>query len=305
MDFVKFAVRSGAGLAMSMGSVFAQETSTGLGRDEKKFTPTAEANWQVRYDAIQTELSNLGEHQWAGTYYYGDGLGVNARLTLAPQSGFVFIWTGCLGVYDRNFGDIVEVDHGHLKLNPTFENLQQGFQGFAEELVPVTWGQRQYLIPVNNVVGFCDAVNSESEPRRDAYGSYFLRRGDEKKPIQGVPAIPKEYQAYLLKEPIIAEIIAVKEAIMDEGIDGWIFHKTEVTLNVGRSKGVLPGMLFRLYEPRNFRTTCQANVLSVDEHTSTVLINQGSNARENPNPPTEGWKLTTGLPDCKSRRDAG
>jgi hypothetical protein len=56
------------------------------------------------------ELKTLKAHAWAGKYHYGDGLGVNVDLSLAPKSGFVFTWHGCLGLYDLNYGGVEEAD---------------------------------------------------------------------------------------------------------------------------------------------------------------------------------------------------
>src|SRR5687767_13739491 len=72
----------------------------------RKFIPEAEAATAARERAFRDELTAFQEHPWAGEYYYGDGLGVNVRLLLTPQSGFVFQWRGCLGVYDRNHGAV-------------------------------------------------------------------------------------------------------------------------------------------------------------------------------------------------------
>src|SRR5579872_1531294 len=69
---------------------------------------------EERKTRILAEIETLKSHEWAGSYYYGDGLGVNVSLVLAPQNGFVFDWTGCLGLYDLNYGNIVEKD-GRIK----------------------------------------------------------------------------------------------------------------------------------------------------------------------------------------------
>jgi hypothetical protein len=294
MNLARPTLASGVALAVAACIVSGQDSSKARRRAEEKFTSTAEADWEARLAAIKKEICALGNHPWAGTYYYGDGLGVNASLTLAPKSGFVFTWEGCLGVYDRNFGDIIQTDRGSLKLGLMFENSQKGFQGVAEELVPIAWGQRHYLIRFDGVPAFCNAVNSGSEPRGDMHGFYYLRQGDHEKRVKGPPELPEQYQAYLLKEPIDAEVVAVKDTTIEEGIGGWTFHKTEVTLNVGRSTGVLPGMSFHVYEPEDILTRCGATILAVDEHSSTALIDQPSTDKVKPTSPAVGWKLTTG-----------
>jgi hypothetical protein len=83
---------------------------------------------------IQDEIAALGNHEWAGEYYEGDGLGVNVSLILAPKSGYVFEWHGCLGLYDRNYGAVTLKDR-RIRLSFTFPNKREGFQGIAEEFI--------------------------------------------------------------------------------------------------------------------------------------------------------------------------
>lgn len=284
-----------AGISASVANIAAaQKSPEPQGRSEVKFSPEAEALWAARLGAIQDELAELEDHSWAGTYYYGDGLGVNASLTLAPGGGFAFEWSGCMGVYDRNFGAVFTTERGSLKLQLTYENSRKGFQGVAEELVPISWGERHYLIPFDDVVGFCNSVNSRREPRDRMHGFYFLRRGDHEKPVSGAPEIPEQLQSYLLSEPIEAVIVAVDATRVEMGIGGGSFHKTMVTLNAGRTKNVLPGMSFHVYEPPGILAGCGARVLSADENTSVALIIQPATEQLSPVSPAAGWKLTTG-----------
>ncbi len=47
------------------------------------------------------------------------------------------------------------------------------------ELVPVRWGQRRYLINAEMVAGFCDSIKQGWEPRDSVIGGpYYLRKGD-------------------------------------------------------------------------------------------------------------------------------
>ena len=261
---------------------------------QAKFTPEAEAECGRRATAIDAELKPLEQHPWAGSYYFGDGLGVNARLKLAPKSGFTFIWRGCLGVYDRNYGVVLLKKDGGLKLLPHFENSQAGFRGFATDLIPVLWGERHYLIPTDEMVAFCNDVNSESEPRRGMHGMYFLRDGDHEKPIAGKPSVPKKYQAYMLDKPIFATITAVGDTKEVPGCGGIKFRTTKVTLDVGRAEKVQPGMTFEVIWKGENYLSGTAHVTTVDEHTSQAEYKQTLSGTLDPPQPEVGWKLTTG-----------
>src|SRR5262245_42900344 len=65
-----------------------------------------EPRLKARRARIVKELESLGTPDWAGTYYQGDGLGTNVTLVLAPEGGATYTWTGCLGLYDCNQGNI-------------------------------------------------------------------------------------------------------------------------------------------------------------------------------------------------------
>ena len=49
---------------------------------------------------ISKEIETVGQHDWAGSYYKGDGLGENVSLILSPKNGYLFEWHGCMGLYD-------------------------------------------------------------------------------------------------------------------------------------------------------------------------------------------------------------
>src|SRR4029079_175087 len=74
---------------------------------------------------INQEIETLGAHPWAGVYYYGDGLGANITLTVAPAAGFLYTLHGCLGLYDFNHGPIV-VKNEELRLDPILPTERNG-----------------------------------------------------------------------------------------------------------------------------------------------------------------------------------
>ena len=75
-----------------------------------------------------------------GSYYYGDGLGVNCSLVVKPEGRFTFMWRGCLGAYCQNQGDAKIVNH-HLILTPEQPNESRGFGGTPTDFIPVPWGE--------------------------------------------------------------------------------------------------------------------------------------------------------------------
>jgi hypothetical protein len=137
----------------------------------------------------------------AGSYYYGDGLGMNFTLVVKAEGRFSFMWRGCLGVYGKNEGG-AKVVNNHLILKPEQPNESRGIERLPTDLVPVRWGERLYLVPKEAGKGFCDDVNNDREPRSNHHGDYYLREGDWGKKVTGLPNVPKEWESLLQKKPI-------------------------------------------------------------------------------------------------------
>jgi hypothetical protein len=255
-----------------------------------KFSEHADRKSEALTRQIQEEIKTLGSHEWAGDYYYGDGTGVNVRLMLAPESGYRFTWHGCLGLYDRNYGAVTAKD-GRLRLSFTFPNQREGCQGIAEEFIVVPWGDRTYLVPSDDVAGFCNEVNDGSEPREGEFCSYLLRRGDETKKVTGFPSVPREFQPSLLVRAIEAEIIGVGKHTTRPSVCDWKFKDTPVTLNCGKKQGLLPGMEMHVVRPEN--TVESVKINQVKEDRSEAVMTQIG--EEEPGPQV-GWKLSTRCP---------
>ena len=101
----------------------------------------------------------------AGSYYYGDGLGMNCSLVVKPEGRFSFIWRGCLGVYGKNEGG-ARVVNDHLILTPEQPNESRGIQVVHPPTSFPSAGASTYIwSPTEAGKGFCDEVNQAREPR--------------------------------------------------------------------------------------------------------------------------------------------
>jgi len=253
---------------------------------DQRFSQASVAASEVQTKEIHQELRHLNDHDWAGEYYFGDGLGVNVSLALAPQSGFVFSWHGCLGLYDLNYGGVAFTD-GSVKLLFKYPNKQEGFEGIAPELLPIQWGRRHYLIAVDRIVDFTNAINAGTEPRPSAFfgGRFLLRRGDEKKPVSGQPSLPSEFLSYILAEPINARISFVEQSRVEQSR-----RTTYVRIEVGSIDGLKPGMELYVHSPSRIFDT--AVVTDVSEHSARAVIKQVE--LTDPVPSTD-WELSSKL----------
>jgi len=238
---------------------------------------------------ILAEAGRLGNHEWAGDYYKGDGLGENISFAVAPRTGYVFEWHGCLGLYGLNYGEVAWTN-GCMRLLFTFEN-KPGFGGIAPEFTPIGWQSRHYLVPADDIVGFCNAVNEGQEPRADVHGRYLLRKGDEKKLATGFPEVPDRYRPYLLAEPIHATVIAVGYYTTRPSISTWKFKDTPVTLDAGTNKGLLVGMELVVIKPQNVVESVRLTRVAA-EQSEGIIVQAGE---EEPGPKV-GWQLCTRAP---------
>ena len=258
-------------------------------RDESKDSDEAEKTATKLREKIRTEIKTLAKHDWAGEYYYGDGLGVNVFLLLAPKAGYLFEWHGCLGLYNRNYGAVSDTN-GRIRLAFTFDNKGEGAQGIAEQFIPVPWGQRRYLVSADDIVGFCNAVNAGSEPRQHAHGSHLLRFGDENKKVCGFPTVPGGFKAYLLERPIEAEIVAVGSHRTRPSVLQWKFKDFPVTLNAGKEHGLLPGMKLHVVTRDNIVEA--VTITKVEDETSEGVVTLSGEEKE---APLVGWRVSTGF----------
>ena len=233
---------------------------------------------------IQTEIQALTNHDWAGEYFLGNGLS-GIQLLLAPESGYVLERNSDIGPLGCNFG-IVSEKNGRICLSNNKIQTRQMFPGNAEEFIPIKWGTRKYLIPADELVGFCNDINEGAEPRKWNTGQYFLRRGDAKKKVTGFPVVPKGFRTYLLERPIEAQIVAVDSpAPRARDCEDW---KYPVTLNVGKNHGLLPGMKLYLLNPDRF--VGPVIIKNVENMESEGIISQSG--RKN-TAPVIGSKLST------------
>lgn len=252
-------------------------------REEDKHSHEAEERVGQIRRAVELEAAALGADHWAGSYYFGDGMGVNSYVSIAPNSGFAFEWHGCLGTYDRNYGTVELVD-GELRLQFEFPNSREGFEGLHESFVPIRWGDRQYLVAVEEMVELCNAVNQGE-------GRLFMLLKETEEPLKvfGKPNIPEQYRAYLPDPPLQATVTHVGESKLVPFYDDRFHRDTHITLNVTQADGARVGMEFTRL---NVGVAECATITSVGQDSCEAVVRQDSKDE----PPTTRWKMWTGAP---------
>jgi len=167
----------------------------------------------------------------SGEYSYGNGFDMNCTLEISPDGRFVYRKCNCETVVDQATGTAV-INDGVVQLNPDKPRNQWPL-GTGPELVPVAWGQRLYLVPQNDILGFSNQVNRGVEPiSRGNMGSYYLREGDWDRPAEGKPVLPEEWQTRLLDKPIQGRVAGQDPSgrwIIDLGKEDGVFNLMELS----------------------------------------------------------------------------
>lgn len=203
---------------------------------------------ELRVEAIRQELASLkSAHAWAGEYSFGDGMGVNLQLHLAPKTGFAITWHGCMGLYGANEGQVRLTPDGVVDLDFRWQNLGEGFGQFPRQLLPFRWGERHYLVDTAHVARFINAIHDGREPRDEGMGMHFLRRGDEKIAVEGLPQLPPAWLAQIRTTPEVWTVREVRPVMVTDEAGKACVQQAEIDLVPadGFAGSLMPGIALR------------------------------------------------------------
>jgi hypothetical protein len=269
----------------TVGLSLAQSADGGAdGRDE--------AAIEQRRTQIQHEIATLKQHPWAGDYYEGDGLGANISITLAPETGIAATWHGCLGLYGANRGKVVERD-GELRFEYEQPN-KRGFGGFPDQVRPVRWGERRYMIPEKKMIAFVNAINRGFEPREGMHGLFLLADGDEKKSVVGMPDLPKSMGDLIRLAPLEVRIVsvdAVEKRKSKVGADCGFHYR--MMLDRGTKDGLAPGVELKVIGQPDVSDIVTVRTVAGGTASADMGIWSVDCTRPK-SVPAAGWRLSTG-----------
>jgi hypothetical protein len=251
-----------------------------------------------REDSFETEMATGAVPDWAGLYYDGDGLGRNLVIRVTPQGGFIFTWSGCMGLYDLNYGPVA-YRGGRLLMTFELPNDPKHFGG-PNSLLHVRWGERNYLLADEDLKPFVNAVNSGREPQKDCVprcGSFFLREGDNQKPASGLPDLPAEYLRLLLDRPKVGRVVRVLDSEFEQGPDrSYAWRSTRVEIDLGSDDGVWEGMELHAdaYPGSGYE------IVEVQGHTSVAVVRDVVEPHETAEPQIEPGTCISTRPDVQT-----
>ena len=229
-------------------------------------------------------------NELVGSYVYGHQWG-GGEIKLQPNGTFIHNSSNCTSVttssgpysvknnvlrltttkmWIRDFSDNKEHDLTKRKARKKYLDTDETFKPYTWDVQIVRWGPRIYLMGQNSFGIFIKAINLGFEPRqvdgyRAHYGTFYLREGDENKPIDGRPPLPKEFLDELISAPVTATIVKFETA------DKW----PTATIDRGSKDGLRKGMyLVTVREDyRPFLPSYQPHmIISVEPTTAKVEI---------------------------------
>ncbi|HLP84437.1 MAG TPA: hypothetical protein VK157_08805 [Phycisphaerales bacterium] len=182
----------------------------------EKLLKSHEAKIEAAQQAILLELEkfdrtslpeNDWSRMWAGRYLVGDGLGKNVHICIGPSGDVAYQWYGCMGLYDGNYGKIIErlPDGVRVKweIDPTLSTYRQ----VSERMYFVMQGEDRFVISTDQLLDLVNAFNEggfrrEKLPaaRLREFADWSLRR-DVVRDRNAPPTLPAPYDKYVLREP--------------------------------------------------------------------------------------------------------
>lgn len=263
--------------------------------DDPRFSPEADRACQSLRYAIKADWAALGDqHPWVGEYFNGRGLGDVVELRLAP-SGFIVEWHGCVAgrnPIDRNYGTVAERD-GVLKFEFVHPNRAgHGALGIPDELVPVAWGERRYLVPRGKMEMLCKFARNGTDPGTKAKLFFWVRSGDDERPLSGVPRVPPRYRGLVLRDPILAPATLVGQAFRRDQPELGACDVRSVVLEAGSKQGLEWGMSLCWRSPTGH--IHRATIVRVDDSSCTAELTQPAGDEEAPG---RGAMFSTHVPE--------
>jgi len=202
----------------------------------------------------------------AADYYFGDGLNNNHSLRLTNFGTFTYE----LATYEGPVAQVsgrYEISGQKIVLRPSNGKSTVWPQGMADELFPVAWGERVYLVPANDLIGFTNAVNSGAEPITNfSHGRYLLREGDVDREVAGKPQMPEGFGNLVLDQPVEGRVVQAKK-------------KGHWRIGAGKKQGLQPGMELCAVSPDQ-RSCVRLRVVKVDTATAIVEELRAEDRRE-------------------------
>ncbi len=258
-------------------------------------TPREWEELRSRSQAIEEELKQPLNVEWAGAYESGDIGFSGVSLLIAPKHGFVRSRYSDLSpepLPSFDFGEVSMGEDGILRLTGT-----RGYLA-SKEFFFVPWGERHFLVPVEEIRAFVNVVNAGCDQVTDARQLVSLKfpskEGEFRKRLFGIPKLPAAFANLILKSPIKAVMKTVGGRTLTKysPTSSLWSRTTKITIDRGHSDGVWEGMYFFLISKDGSKVIGNAIVKTVSAHSADAETRDSFEGEEPPLP-TIGTRMTT------------
>lgn len=192
-----------------------------------------------RWERIEADLKAGRREPWEGRFENGAPFrGLDRGVIISRKHGYV-------STSRRIDMGIVKADGDRIALVSEAPDNAWGLM--PREYVVVPWDGQVFLVEPDDLVSFCNDVNSGRLRGSTPGGGYLLPAEDFDKPRPtGMPKVPAEYKDYLLRRPIAGGVVKLGDDKEDVAVWGsrWLRSGTSLTLGVGKKHGVRAGMRF-------------------------------------------------------------
>jgi len=208
-------------------------------------------------------------------------------LHYVQSSGYAFQSNSCVSHY-RSSGEVAaEGSRFTLRPESRSEPVTMPEQPL---LVPIRWGERRYLVPVEEIGDFAADIGFGEEPRCGTRGRFFLREGDEKIVVSGLPELPPEWQGMLHAEAIDLQVTGfdLETTYRASVIGRSRTMKHTVRLNGGADRGVMVGMLLMPARGEPFHVLAHITQVQAHSAVAELQVVAWDSAADDEKPPLHG-----------------
>jgi hypothetical protein len=131
---------------------------------------------------------------------------------------------------DRKSAGTFEVVDGRIHLRATNRESAKSRRDLKNDLVPVSWGDRLYLVAASERLKFCNEINRGDAPSFVPSRPPSVAEMGKQAPRPGLPTLPREWNNLWLAKPIVGKVAEV--------ITG-----PYARVNLGARDGVRAGMI--------------------------------------------------------------